>query len=167
MLLKETAASRARLSITALMWSIIRDLGGKSISPSSAKLAKAFATGLGFPVTFQESSSARPLPYHSVLDRANKPLDLPPATIDFQLNHCGPFLERSFDPAPDARVSGFHPDAWQRRVLDAIDADKSTFVGMYSFSCLTFPFAPPRALSTCWGDLSGAGISFLGQSSVG
>ncbi|CAN8104160.1 unnamed protein product [Discula destructiva] len=128
MLLKEAPASRARPSITALMWSIIRDLGGQSISPSSAKLAKAFANGLGFPVTFQESSSARPLPYHSVLDRANKPLELEPATVDFQLNHCGPFLERSFDPAPDPRVSGFHPDAWQRKVLDAIDADKSTFV---------------------------------------
>lgn len=50
-----------------------------------------------------------------------------PATIGFQLQHCGPFLERSFDPAPDPRVP-FHPDAWQRQVLDAIDADKSLFV---------------------------------------
>lgn len=128
MLLKEGPASRARPGITALMWSIIRDLGNQSISPSSAKLAKAFASGLGYPVTLQESSSGRPLPYHSVLDRANKPLELQPATVDFQLNHCGPFLERSFDPAPDPRVTGFQPDAWQRKVLDSIDADKSTFV---------------------------------------
>lgn len=128
LLLKEPSTSRARPSITALMWSIIRDLENKSISPSSAKLAKAFATSLGYPMLFQESTSKRPLPYHSVLDRANKPLELQPATVDFQLNHCGPFLERSFDPAPDPRVSGFHPDAWQRKVLDAIDADKSTFV---------------------------------------
>lgn len=128
MLLKEAPTSRARPSIIALMWSIIRDLGSQSISPSSAKLAKAFASSLGYPVAFQESSSNRPLPYHSVLDRANKPLELQPATVDFQLNHCGPFLERSFDPAPDPRVTGFHPDAWQRKVLDAVDADKSTFV---------------------------------------
>lgn len=128
MLLKESPTSRARPSIIALMWSIIRDLGNQSVSPSSAKLVKAFANGLGYPVNFQESSSSRPLPYHSVLDRANKPLELQPVTVDFQLNHCGPFLERSFDPAPDPRVSGFHPDAWQRKVLDAIDADKSTFV---------------------------------------
>lgn len=50
-----------------------------------------------------------------------------PARIDFQLRHCGAFLERSFDPAPDPRVP-FHPDAWQRSVLDAVDADKSLFV---------------------------------------
>lgn len=49
------------------------------------------------------------------------------ADIQFQLLHCGPYLERSFDPAPDPRVS-FHPDAWQRKVLDAIDKDKSLFV---------------------------------------
>lgn len=128
MLLKEGPTSRARPSIAALMWSIIRELDSQSISPSSAKLAKAFANSLGYPATFQESSSSRPLPYHSVLDRANKPLELQPATFDFQLNHCGPFLERSFDAAPDARVTGFYPDAWQRKVLDAIDADKSTFV---------------------------------------
>jgi superfamily II RNA helicase len=36
-------------------------------------------------------------------------------------------LERSFDPAPDARVP-FNPDAWQRKVLDAIDKDRSLFV---------------------------------------
>ncbi|PSR80065.1 hypothetical protein BD289DRAFT_491256 [Coniella lustricola] len=50
-----------------------------------------------------------------------------PVDLKFQLLHCGPYLERSFDPAPDPRVS-FHPDAWQRKVLDAIDADKSLFV---------------------------------------
>ncbi|KAH6623294.1 hypothetical protein F5144DRAFT_457365, partial [Chaetomium tenue] len=31
----------------------------------------------------------------------------------------------SFDSAPDPRVPSFHPDAWQRKVLDAIDANKS------------------------------------------
>jgi superfamily II RNA helicase len=41
------------------------------------------------------------------------------------LEHCGPYLERSFDSAPDPRVPSFYPDAWQRKVLDAIDANKS------------------------------------------
>ncbi|KAK4151852.1 DEAD/DEAH box helicase [Chaetomidium leptoderma] len=52
---------------------------------------------------------------------------LPPRTTprEFLLEHCGPYLERSFDSAPDPRVPSFHPDAWQRKVLDAIDADKS------------------------------------------
>ncbi|KAK3362356.1 P-loop containing nucleoside triphosphate hydrolase protein [Lasiosphaeria hispida] len=44
---------------------------------------------------------------------------------EFLLEHCGPYLERSFDSAPDSRVTSFNPDAWQRKVLDAIDADKS------------------------------------------
>ncbi|KAK3400267.1 hypothetical protein B0T20DRAFT_180864 [Sordaria brevicollis] len=54
---------------------------------------------------------------------------LPPgkSSLEFQLEHCGPFLERSFDSAPDPRVS-FEPDAWQRKVLDAIDENKSLLV---------------------------------------
>ena len=45
----------------------------------------------------------------------------------FQLLHCGPYLARSFDAAPDNRV-GFEPDGWQRKVLDEIDAKHSLLV---------------------------------------
>jgi superfamily II RNA helicase len=45
----------------------------------------------------------------------------------FQLLHCGPFLDRSMDAAPDSRVD-FQPDGWQRKVLDGIDNNKSLFV---------------------------------------
>jgi superfamily II RNA helicase len=45
----------------------------------------------------------------------------------FQLLHCGPFLDRSMDAAPDSRVD-FQPDGWQRKVLDGIDDNKSLFV---------------------------------------
>jgi superfamily II RNA helicase len=45
----------------------------------------------------------------------------------FQLLHCGPFLDRSMDAAPDSRVD-FEPDGWQRKVLDGIDDNKSLFV---------------------------------------
>lgn len=63
------------------------------------------------------------------LNKLGKKTGLPdvPVDVNFQLRYCGPLLERSFDPAPDPRVP-FHPDAWQRKVLDAIDADKSLFV---------------------------------------
>ncbi|KAJ9659231.1 hypothetical protein H2198_003235 [Neophaeococcomyces mojaviensis] len=47
--------------------------------------------------------------------------------VDFQLLNCGPYMERSFDAKPDPRVQ-FHPDDWQRRVLDCIDRDESVFV---------------------------------------
>ncbi|KAK7922972.1 hypothetical protein PG985_007043 [Apiospora marii] len=52
---------------------------------------------------------------------------LPLATVEFQLQFCGPYLERGFDSKKDERVP-FSPDAWQREVLDAIDADKSLLV---------------------------------------
>ncbi|KAF2021325.1 DEAD/DEAH box helicase [Aaosphaeria arxii CBS 175.79] len=45
----------------------------------------------------------------------------------FQLLHCGPYFERSIDSAPDHRVP-FEPDAWQRKVLDEIDARNSLLV---------------------------------------
>lgn len=46
---------------------------------------------------------------------------------DFQLLHCGPYMDRNLDSAPDSRVP-FQPDGWQRRVLDDLDAQKSVFV---------------------------------------
>ena len=46
---------------------------------------------------------------------------------DFQLLHCGPYMDRNLDSAPDSRVP-FQPDGWQRQVLDDLDAKKSVFV---------------------------------------
>jgi superfamily II RNA helicase len=54
-------------------------------------------------------------------------LHVPGGATVFQLEHCGPYLERDIDSAPDSRVP-FHPDAWQRKVLDAIDDNQSLFV---------------------------------------
>ncbi|KAI7417662.1 P-loop containing nucleoside triphosphate hydrolase protein, partial [Hortaea werneckii] len=51
-------------------------------------------------------------------------VDMP--SREFQLVHCGPYLERTFDSKPDPRVE-FNPDGWQRKVLDGIDANKSVF----------------------------------------
>lgn len=46
---------------------------------------------------------------------------------DFQLLHCGPYMDRNLDSAPDSRVP-FEPDGWQRKVLDELDAQRSVFV---------------------------------------
>ncbi|PVH99267.1 P-loop containing nucleoside triphosphate hydrolase protein [Periconia macrospinosa] len=54
-------------------------------------------------------------------------LALPTDSITFQLSYCGPYLDRSMDSAPDSRVP-FEPDAWQRKVLDEIDARRSLLV---------------------------------------
>jgi superfamily II RNA helicase len=37
-------------------------------------------------------------------------------------------MDRMLDAKPDARVSSFVPDGWQRDVLDQLDANKSVFV---------------------------------------
>ena len=47
---------------------------------------------------------------------------------EFQLDHCGPYMDRMLDAKPDARVSSFVPDGWQRDVLDQLDANNSVFV---------------------------------------
>lgn len=46
---------------------------------------------------------------------------------EFQLLYCGPYFDRTMDSAPDVRVP-FEPDAWQRKVLDEIDARRSLLV---------------------------------------
>lgn len=67
----------------------------------------------------------RPLAFKPVDLKGKKLLPSGLTSREFLLEHCGPYLERSFDSAPDPRVPSFHPDAWQRKVLDAIDANKS------------------------------------------
>ncbi|KAA8894290.1 hypothetical protein FN846DRAFT_923075 [Sphaerosporella brunnea] len=46
---------------------------------------------------------------------------------EFQLLHCGPYMDRNMDSKPDPRVP-FEPDGWQREVLDELDSDNSVFV---------------------------------------
>lgn len=70
----------------------------------------------------------RKLPFKWVLDETMvTDLALTLSPEDFQLLHCGPYFDRTIDSAPDSRVA-FEPDAWQRRVLDEIDARRSLLV---------------------------------------
>lgn len=57
---------------------------------------------------------------------------------EFQLRFCGDVLQRSAPDAPDPRVVSFNPDAWQRRVLDAIDASESCVMCAPTSSGKTF-----------------------------
>ncbi|KAH8731978.1 hypothetical protein GQ44DRAFT_755334 [Phaeosphaeriaceae sp. PMI808] len=71
----------------------------------------------------------RKLPFQFVL---NQDIAIPDLALNlspehFQLLHCGPYFDRTMDSAPDSRVP-FEPDAWQRRVLDEIDARRSLLV---------------------------------------
>jgi len=48
-------------------------------------------------------------------------------SLEFQLQYCGPYMDRNLGSSKDDRVK-FSPDRWQVNVLDALDADKSVFV---------------------------------------
>ncbi|KAF2646563.1 DEAD/DEAH box helicase-like protein [Massarina eburnea CBS 473.64] len=70
----------------------------------------------------------RALAFKFVLaDISGVSLTIPSSINNFQLVHCGPYFDRSMDSAPDPRVP-FEPDAWQRKVLDEIDAKRSLLV---------------------------------------
>jgi hypothetical protein len=81
------------------------------------------------PLQTPPAQGDRKLPFRFIL---NEDMPMPDLAInlspeDFQLLHCGPYFDRTMDSAPDPRVP-FEPDAWQRRVLDEIDARRSLLV---------------------------------------
>lgn len=84
---------------------------------------------LGLPtLSMPPADSDRTLSFNFALENPSSlDLSIPLSAIQFQLDHCGPYFERSIDSAPDSRVP-FEPDAWQRKVLDEIDARRSLLV---------------------------------------
>ena len=116
----------------AKIYSYMLEAAAMPQSGESLTLLQSFSKTLQIPVSATVSGEPvlndRKLPFSSVMAARGPELKLPHPPIEFQLEHCGPFLERSFDATPDSRVPYFKPDAWQRKVLDAIDANKSLFV---------------------------------------
>ncbi|KAI5919768.1 hypothetical protein F4810DRAFT_714118 [Camillea tinctor] len=80
---------------------------------------------------------SRPLCFPLRIGYDVTPIKISGKPNDFQLQYCGPYLERSFDSQKDHRVP-FDPDAWQRTVLDGIDNDKSLFIVAPTSSGKTF-----------------------------
>ncbi|GKU07018.1 dead deah box helicase [Fusarium langsethiae] len=82
--------------------------------------------------------AATPLPINTLETPRALPFSIRPTVLRnvpelvkntrlLQLEHGGPYMDRRFDSQPDARVQ-FEPDAWQRDVLDCIDANESILV---------------------------------------
>lgn len=109
---KAAAGQSSKLAdAVALIWSRLAVLKAKSLSPKlSLELSKLIDA-------IQASTEKAKI--QGVYQGST--------SIEHQLEHYGPEMERGFDSAPDSRVA-FKPDAWQRKVLDAIDEDKSICV---------------------------------------
>ncbi|KAG6161619.1 hypothetical protein E4U51_007000 [Claviceps purpurea] len=117
------------MGLMAIIWSKLLDIDSLPLSNEGVDLFKLFAAAVKFPASVAPDASlkGRKLPFRHIMAILGNKLSIPLSSLHFQLLHCGPYLERGFDSAPDPRVL-FNPDAWQRKVLDAIDANQSLFV---------------------------------------
>ena len=117
---------------------MVLEITSQSIPPKVAKELKFAATALGLPAPFNpDMSRDKTMPFHSVISDRLPSIQTFMDPLEFQLKFCGPYLDRGFDPTPDDRVR-FTPDAWQKKVLDTIDADKSLLVIAPTSSGKTF-----------------------------
>ena len=118
------------LGVSAMLWDSIRKLASiNNLTKTIVDTAQQIVTTIGLPaVDFPAPESARQLSFTPSVRISSAPkLPLASEPKDFQLLHCGPYMDRNLDSAPDPRVP-FEPDGWQRKVLDELDADKSVFV---------------------------------------
>ncbi|CAN9126672.1 unnamed protein product [Alternaria alternata] len=123
-------AKEKGLYVAALLFDTARTLCNyPTVSKTIAKCLSITVERLKLPtLQVPAEQGDRKLPFKFVLDEtvvSDLALTLSPE--EFQLLHCGPYFDRTIDSAPDSRVP-FEPDAWQRRVLDEIDARRSLLV---------------------------------------
>jgi hypothetical protein len=140
----ETSTERSRVAgYIALIWELVAGAASQKLRmhPSAAKTINDLLEHVQLPrFEFATAETNRRLPFKvpsfSKSSSSSEAI-VQEDPINFQLTHCGPYLDRSFDSKSDPRVS-FQPDAWQREVLDAIDATKSLLVLAPTSSGKTF-----------------------------
>ncbi|KAI0593604.1 hypothetical protein F4775DRAFT_586672 [Biscogniauxia sp. FL1348] len=110
---------------------------GLTLEISEALRAVGIALKISISTANRHTLISRPLCFPLSIGHEMTPKKIPGNPIDFQLQYCGPYLERSFDSQRDPRVP-FDPDAWQRTVLDGIDENKSLFIVAPTSSGKTF-----------------------------
>ena len=122
--------SEELFGLAALVWDTSRRLAlMNGITKTIAERQILIIKALGLPdLQITIPTADRKLAYDAqvVLPKADE-LKVGMREENFQLLHCGPYMDRNLDSAPDTRVP-FVPDGWQRRVLDELDAENSVFV---------------------------------------
>ena len=127
---KNLSMTNDTIGVSAMLWASVRELASiNSLTKPIVDNAQQIVMALGLPtVDFPAPESTRPLSFTPSVRIAGTPkIPLASEPRNFQLLHCGPYMDRNLDSAPDPRVP-FEPDGWQRKVLDELDADKSVFV---------------------------------------
>ena len=119
-----------RMGIAAMIWDNLRRVCvahglTKTIAANLERITKALALPT---VSCRPAEVDRKMTFDFYLPSSiAKTISIPMSAREFQLAHCGPYMDRNLDSAPDPRVP-FEPDGWQRKVLDELDADRSVFV---------------------------------------
>ena len=123
-----TALDRAsRDGVYALLWTTARNLASIALHQTIIDKVTVCLKTLKLPsVDFSSTTDPQKLSFEPSLSiSADFAVEI--ERKEFQMKLCGPYMDRNLDSAPDPRVP-FEPDAWQRKVLDEIDADRSVFV---------------------------------------
>lgn len=120
-------AKPRNFQVAAMVWDHVNKLKSRSLQEVDVRNLEATCKAMGFAeckVKPTEGSQRKPSFKFNVPDAKEVQVE---DAKEFQLNHCGPYFDRTIEAAPDARVR-FQPDKWQREVLDLIDQRKSAFV---------------------------------------
>ncbi|OQE44432.1 hypothetical protein PENCOP_c002G06207 [Penicillium coprophilum] len=123
--------SKKHMLVVTRIWEIVTCLAKikQGISSDIVAYVSTVCQVLGLPPAQLYADSEQKLSFPSFkIPKAAPSMSIEMSPVEFQLQHGGPFMERSIDSMPDPRTPDFAPDRWQREVLDQIDAKKSAFI---------------------------------------
>lgn len=111
-----------------MVWNCLQQCTKVETTPAVAQVVRGLVELLGMPtIPVQAGKQIRKLAFSFDIKALQPVRELVTDYRALQLEYGGPYMDRRFDSKPDERVR-FEPDAWQRDVLDAIDANNSLLV---------------------------------------